>query len=84
MVVRGDAPMWRHTRKSDKHVTVIIDLAPVRHATGPSRLPTMLERRSKKALKDCLTHRDHPWPNSTEAVTTESSPGSRPQPHPGI
>ena len=30
--------MWRHTRRGDRYVTVIIDLTPVRDRTGPARL----------------------------------------------
>ncbi len=36
---RGAPIAWRHTRKGDRYVTVIIDLTPVRDRTGPSRLP---------------------------------------------
>lgn len=35
--VRGlgvDAHVWRHTRTGDKHVTVVIDLTPIRDGTG--------------------------------------------------
>ena len=35
-VIGVDEHCWRHTRKGDKFVTVIIDLTPVRDATGPS------------------------------------------------
>ncbi len=27
---------WRHTRRGDKYVTVIIDLTPIRDGTGPA------------------------------------------------
>jgi len=37
-VVGVDEHAWRHTRKGDKYVTVIIDLTPVRDGTGPARL----------------------------------------------
>ncbi|MGL1831937.1 UNVERIFIED_CONTAM: ISL3 family transposase, partial [Acinetobacter sp. HSTU-ASm16] len=32
-----DEHEWRHTRRGDKYVTVIIDLTPVREGTGPAR-----------------------------------------------
>ena len=34
-VIGVDEHVWRHTRKGDKFVTVIIDLTPVRTKTGP-------------------------------------------------
>ena len=34
-VVGVDEHAWRHTRRGDKYVTVIIDLTPVRDGTGP-------------------------------------------------
>jgi hypothetical protein len=40
--------VWRHTRRGDKYVTVIIDLTPVRDGTGPARLLDMVEDRSKQ------------------------------------
>ena len=33
-VIGVDEHVWRHTRKGDKYVTVIIDLTPVRDGTG--------------------------------------------------
>ena len=45
----GGAPsVWRHTRRGDRYVTVIIDLAPVRHRSGPARLLDVVPGRSKK------------------------------------
>ena len=32
-----DEHVWRHTRRGDKFVTVIIDLTAVRAGTGPTR-----------------------------------------------
>ena len=37
-VLGVDEHVWRHTRKGDKYVTVIIDLTPIRDGTGPARL----------------------------------------------
>ncbi len=42
-----DEHVWRHTRRGDKYVTVIIDLTPVRDGTGPARLLDMVEGRSR-------------------------------------
>jgi transposase len=50
-VIGVDEHVWRHTRRGDKFVTVIIDLTPVRDKTGPSRLLAMVEGRSKQAFK---------------------------------
>ena len=44
--------MWRHTRRGDRYVTVIIDLTPVRHRSGPARLLDVVPGRSKKPLQD--------------------------------
>ena len=44
--------MWRHTRRGDRYVTVIIDLTPVRDRSGPARLLDVVPGRSKKALQD--------------------------------
>ena len=44
-VIGVDEHVWRHTRRGDKYVTVIIDLTPVRDGTGPSRLLDVVEGR---------------------------------------
>lgn len=41
-----DEHVWRHTRRGDKYVPVIIDLTGVREGTCPARLPDMVEGRS--------------------------------------
>ncbi len=46
-VIGVDEHVWRHTRRGDKYVTVIIDLTPVRDGAGPARLLDMVEGRSK-------------------------------------
>ena len=55
-VIGVDEHVWRHTRRGDKYVTVIIDLTPVRDKTGPARLLDMVEgaprRRSRQWLAD--------------------------------
>lgn len=43
-VIGVDEHVWRHTRRGDHFVTVIIDLTPVREGTGPSRLLDMVRR----------------------------------------
>ena len=41
--------MWRHTRRGDRYVTVVIDLTPVRHRSGPARLLDMVPGRFRGA-----------------------------------
>ena len=50
-VLGVDEHVWRHTRRGEKYVTVIIDLTPVRDGTGPARLLDMVPGRSKKAFQ---------------------------------
>jgi Transposase len=56
-VVGVDEHAWRHTRRGDKYVTVIIDLTAVRAGTGPARLLDMVEGRSKQVIKTWLAGR---------------------------
>jgi len=53
-VLGVDEHVWRHTKRGDKYVTVIIDLTPVRDGTGPARLLDVAPGRSKKVLKTWL------------------------------
>ena len=74
-VLGVDEHVWRHTRRGDKYVTVIIDLTPVRDGTGPSRLLAMLDGRSKKAFKDWRAQRDQAWRDGIEAVAMDGFAG---------
>jgi transposase len=60
-VLGVDEHVWRHTRRGDKYVTVIIDLTPIRNGTGPARLLDMVEGRSKQAFKTWLVERPDAW-----------------------
>lgn len=60
-VVGVDEHVWRHTRRGDKYVTVVIDLTPVSTGTGPSRLLAMVEGRSKQAFKTWLAEQPQYW-----------------------
>lgn len=78
-VVGVDEHVWRHTRRGDRYVTVIIGLTPARDGTGPARLLDMVEGRSKQAFKT--------WPTARRSGATAwrwsrwtASPGSRPPP----
>lgn len=74
-VLGVDEHVWRHTRRGDKYVTVIIDLTPVRDGTGPARLLDMVRGRSKQAFKDWLDARPEDWKNGIEAVAMDGFTG---------
>ena len=69
--------MWRHTRRGDRYVTVIIDLTPVRDRSGPARLLDVVPGRSKKVLKTWLSQRDQDWRGRVEVVAMDGFTGSR-------
>lgn len=56
-----DEHVWRHTRRGDRYVTVIIGLTPIRDGTGSSRLLDMVEGRSKQAFATWLQERPQHW-----------------------
>lgn len=74
-VIGVDEHVWRHTRKGDKYVTVIIDLTPVRDGTGPARLLDMVEGRSKQAFSQWLTQRPQDWRDRIEVVAMDGFTG---------
>ena len=74
-VIGVDEHVWRHTRRGDKYVTVIIDLTPVREGTGPARLLDMVEGRSKKAFTEWLTERTQAWRDGVEVVAMDGFTG---------
>jgi len=74
-VVGVDEHVWRHTRKGDKYVTVIIDLTPIRDGRGPARLLDMVEGRSKAAFKTWLAERPQAWRDAVEAVAMDGFTG---------
>ena len=72
----GGAPsVWRHTRRGDRYVTVIIDLTPVRDRSGPARLLDVVPGRSKKVLKTWLSQRDQDWRGRVEVVAMDGFTG---------
>ena len=73
--IGADEHVWRHTRRGDKYVTVIIDLTPIRCGTGPSRLLDMVPGRSKQALKAWLAARPRAWRDGVEVVATDGFTG---------
>ncbi|XAS77230.1 ISL3 family transposase [Dermatophilaceae bacterium Sec6.4] len=70
-----DEHVWRHTRRGEKYVTVIIDLTPVRAGTGPSRLLDMVPGRSKQAFKAWLAARPQAWRDGVEIVAMDGFTG---------
>lgn len=74
-VIGVDEHVWRHTRRGDKYVTVIIDLTPIRDKTGPARLLDMVEGRSKAAFKQWLAERPQAWRDTVEVVAMDGFTG---------
>jgi len=74
-VIGVDEHVWRHTRRGDKYVTVIIDLTGVRDGTGPARLLDMVEGRTKHAFKQWLSQRPESWRQSVEVVAMDGFTG---------
>ena len=74
-VLGVDEHVWRHTRRGDKYVTVIIDLTGIRAGTGPARLLDMVEGRSKQAFKQWLSDRPQAWCQGVEVVAMDGFTG---------
>ncbi|GAB47688.1 ISL3 family transposase [Mobilicoccus pelagius] len=74
-VIGVDEHVWRHTRKGDKYVTVIIDLTGVRDGTGTARLLDMIDGRSKAVFKTWLNQRDQAWREGIEAIAMDGFTG---------
>jgi transposase len=74
-VIGVDEHVWRHTRRGDKYVTVIIDLTPVREGTGPARLLDMVQGRSKQTFKTWLAGRPRAWREGIEVVAMDGFTG---------
>lgn len=74
-VVGVDEHVWRHTRRGDKYVTVVIDLTPVSAGSGPSRLLTMIEGRSKQAFKTWLAEQPQQWRDGVKIVAMDGFTG---------
>jgi len=74
-VIGVDEHAWRHTRRGDKFVTVIIDLTPVRDGTGPSRLLDMIAGRSKQVFKSWLDARTPTFRDGIQVVAMDGFTG---------
>jgi len=74
-VIGVDEHVWRHTRRGDKYVTVIVDLTPIRKRSGPARLLDMAPGRSKQAFKQWLAARPQAWRDRVEVVAMDGFTG---------
>ncbi len=74
-VIGVDEHAWRHTRRGDKYVTVIIDLTPVRDQTGPARLLDMVQGRSKQVFTDWLDTQSAAFRDGIEVVAMDGFTG---------
>ncbi|SMX95813.1 ISL3 family transposase [Brevibacterium sp. LE-L] len=74
-VIGVDEHVWRHTRRGDKYVTVIIDLTPISQGTGPARLLDMVPGRSKQVFKQWLAVRPKGWREGIEVVAMDGFSG---------
>lgn len=70
-----DEHVWRHTRKGDRYVTVVIDLTAVRAGTGQARLLDMVEGRSKEVFKAWLADRPSSWRQRVQVVAMDGFTG---------
>lgn len=74
-VIGVDEHVWRHTRRGDRYVTVVIDLTPIRDGTGPARLLDMVQGRSKQAFQEWLAARPPAWRDAVEVVAMDGFTG---------
>jgi transposase len=74
-VIGVDERAWRHTRRGDNYVTLLIDLTGVRQGTGPARLLDMVEGRSKQAFKQWLAAREQAWRDAVQVVAMDGFTG---------
>ncbi|GAA4829209.1 ISL3 family transposase [Luteimicrobium xylanilyticum] len=74
-VIGVDEHVWRHTRRGDRYVTVVIDLTPIRDGVGPARLLDMVAGRSKSAFKTWLAARAKAWRDGVEVVAMDGFTG---------
>jgi len=70
-----DEHAWRHTRHGDRHVTVIIDLTPVRERTGAARLLDIVAGRSKEVFTSWLARQSPAFRTGIEVVAMDGFTG---------
>jgi transposase len=74
-VIGVDEHCWRHTRRGEKYVTVIIDLTPVRDGAGPARLLDMVDGRSKIVFKTWLDRQSTTFRAGIDVVAMDGFTG---------
>ena len=74
-VIGVDEHAWRHTRRGDTFVTVIIDLTPIRDKTGPARLLDMVSGRSKAVFKTWLDAQTPAFRDGIDVVAMDGFTG---------
>ena len=74
-VIGVDEHVWRHTRRGDTYVTVIIDLTPISQEAGPARLFDMVPGRSKQVFKQWLKARPKDWRDGIDVVAMDGFSG---------
>jgi transposase len=76
LVIGVDEHCWRHTGfASDRFVTVIVDLTPVRDRSGPARLIDMVEGRSSSVFQAWLDAQPATFRNTVEVVAMDDFTG---------
>lgn len=70
-VVGVDEHVWRHSRRSDRCVSVVIDLTALRDGTRSARLLEMVEGPSKEVFKTWLVARPQRWREAVEVVAMD-------------
>lgn len=74
-VIGVDEHAWRHTRRGEAYVTVIIDLTPIRDGAGPARLLDMVSGRSKAVFKTWLDAQAAEFRDGIEVVAMDGFTG---------
>jgi len=75
-VIGVDEHCWRHTGfLSDRFVTVIVDLTPVRDRSGPARLLDMVEGRSASVFQTWLDAQPDTFRNTVQVVAMDGFTG---------
>lgn len=74
-VLGVDEHVWRHIRRGDRYVTVVIDLTAVRDQSGSARVLDVAPGRSKKAFKIWLAARGESWRHRVEVVAMDAFTG---------
>jgi transposase len=74
-VIGVDEHVWRHTRRGDRFVTVVIDLTAVRQGSGPARLLDMVEGRSGQVFRTWLAAQPAAFRHGIEVVAMDGFTG---------